>query len=1066
MLVSLKSVISRMVGFLKKIGYFFALISVAACLSFIPRASSAISFGEPLVDAAEAGDLDKVNELLAAGHYVDKAGDFDTTALMRATLRGDAQMVKRLIAAGAYVNAVDLGGETSLHLAVRKSHVAIARQLLSAGAKPNIADKQGWTPLLRAVSNNKEDITTLLVNAGANVGIENSNGNSALKEAVRSGKDNILRILSKAPSANTVSVTAQASLLNLAKEKGNKNVEAQLSAMFKENIPLKIAEKEPSEESGGKDSDVDQGAEIKEAALKPKKGIGYFEPSISVRDETSSTKGSYETLTSNVLRRFKEKKDIAVANTTPPTAESELEPVVAVGKNRAVEISSVKSLAEIVTASGSKKEKTTEKIAEAEKTNEKTKVAQIKPPIEEKKEIKGLPWKKEIKNDVTLSQQKPVNSKVNSVTKEKNKEKEVAQTNPSAAPKAIRPAPGMSYPVSWIPIAPLPQVAKSKNLLVVAADKIPQTLFVIQLGVFGSKEEAAKNWYQLRAKYEDILGDVVPVVKRVILARDGKILFRLRAGSFTERTQAETLCGALNKQNVECFVVDKANEMRGAVEVKAKVASSVPPIITPLPAPPVQVSKVDAPSLPVVKKEEPKKIEITKQEKLPSPSLPVSEKQLDKAASIKDVPAVVVNNAAAQAPISLIPPNSDNAVKKEMSLAAKDKVEAAVNKPSILEEVTIKVDQNLPWLTTPSQSSIPVPEQKIEIIAPPVQVSNPVPAAALAQVNAVERVPSVSPSQPTESAPLVKQEELAAYSTTIEEIPWKKKPDNTSVAALSQEAVPDQAIQKQTNAILANREALAQIPLKDFENDYANTNLKPEPLSNGQFKNSSVSEAVMVPDEGYHEGTAARTASFLAHKGDSGKWFNIGLFSNQQQAEDYYNRMFKFNADLQQVTMQVVPKTKGFSKGKVALQVGPIDVAQVGVVCQLARQNKLDCDAVKEKANTNMVAGRTPSSLPSGRRPVNQDMMALVSARQGGDKWIQLGTFSNKSEAEYYWMFLQEDHQAILNGLQHDLQNIVHGAFGGSAIGLKAGPFSSQDQAMQVCNRLSRQKVACALAMN
>jgi len=141
------------------------------------------------LDAAIAGDLDKVKQLLAKGVQVDVREDFapteyyeqsGQTALMYAAVGGHVEVVRVLLKAGANVNAIDkmrsreYGGEKSaLHYAAQQPNVAVVEELLNAGADVNALTKniqnRGYTPLIYALQRGHRDIAQLLIKRGTNL---------------------------------------------------------------------------------------------------------------------------------------------------------------------------------------------------------------------------------------------------------------------------------------------------------------------------------------------------------------------------------------------------------------------------------------------------------------------------------------------------------------------------------------------------------------------------------------------------------------------------------------------------------------------------------------------------------------------------------------------------------------------------------------------------------------------------------------------------------------------------------------------------------------------------------
>lgn len=98
--------------------------------------------------AAEAGDEQRVRELLAAGAYVDQPAlpeeMQDETPLHLAAREGHAGVVEALLAAGTDANACTLYGHTALMLAAGGGHVTCMLPLLAAGADMESEDEDGW----------------------------------------------------------------------------------------------------------------------------------------------------------------------------------------------------------------------------------------------------------------------------------------------------------------------------------------------------------------------------------------------------------------------------------------------------------------------------------------------------------------------------------------------------------------------------------------------------------------------------------------------------------------------------------------------------------------------------------------------------------------------------------------------------------------------------------------------------------------------------------------------------------------------------------------------------------
>jgi len=82
--------------------------------------------------------------VLLAGGCGKKDRDRETP-LHWAAERGDIEKVQELIARGANVNARDNEGDTPLHLAAQGGHMKVVQVLLRCGARLDLPDKEGRT---------------------------------------------------------------------------------------------------------------------------------------------------------------------------------------------------------------------------------------------------------------------------------------------------------------------------------------------------------------------------------------------------------------------------------------------------------------------------------------------------------------------------------------------------------------------------------------------------------------------------------------------------------------------------------------------------------------------------------------------------------------------------------------------------------------------------------------------------------------------------------------------------------------------------------------------------------
>jgi uncharacterized protein len=190
---------------------------------------------QPLIEAAERGQTNRVHELIARGAAVGARDAQGRTALTAAAFSNQLRAARVLIGAGADVNAKDdteqspyliasseVGDDprlleltldhgarvndkdsyngTALIRAAERGHPRIVRRLLAAGIDRDHVNRLGWTALHEAVvlgDGGPEHVATVraLVDGGVNVNVRGGSGIAPLGHAEQRGYDQIARIL-------------------------------------------------------------------------------------------------------------------------------------------------------------------------------------------------------------------------------------------------------------------------------------------------------------------------------------------------------------------------------------------------------------------------------------------------------------------------------------------------------------------------------------------------------------------------------------------------------------------------------------------------------------------------------------------------------------------------------------------------------------------------------------------------------------------------------------------------------------------------------------------------------
>ncbi len=145
-------------------------------------------------DAKETDAADAVEAKAPRGTQVEFQGGIRAlTPLMAAVEAGCLDLIRLLLAAGAEVDGA--GRCAPLSIAAREGDPEVVQLLIEAGARLDARDEVGRTPLMNACVAGFLEVATLLLEAGAEVEVEGEEGETALLCAAESGSHELLELL-------------------------------------------------------------------------------------------------------------------------------------------------------------------------------------------------------------------------------------------------------------------------------------------------------------------------------------------------------------------------------------------------------------------------------------------------------------------------------------------------------------------------------------------------------------------------------------------------------------------------------------------------------------------------------------------------------------------------------------------------------------------------------------------------------------------------------------------------------------------------------------------------------
>jgi beta-lactamase regulating signal transducer with metallopeptidase domain/ankyrin repeat protein len=165
----------------------------AVAQSSRPRVAAALD--KALYEAAAAGDLQDIEELLKSGASVNAVVHGDGTPLLGAARKGRLAAVTLLLGRGADPNVPVPGDGTALIAAAAGGHGNIVSLLLDRGADPNLGVPGDGNPLIMAASEGHAEMVSLLLGRGARMEEVVPGDENALCKASEQGQLDVVKLL-------------------------------------------------------------------------------------------------------------------------------------------------------------------------------------------------------------------------------------------------------------------------------------------------------------------------------------------------------------------------------------------------------------------------------------------------------------------------------------------------------------------------------------------------------------------------------------------------------------------------------------------------------------------------------------------------------------------------------------------------------------------------------------------------------------------------------------------------------------------------------------------------------
>jgi ankyrin repeat protein len=178
---------------------------------------------EELFHALQAGQTQRVNQLLKMGTAATYKNQKGETPLGIAVSRGWASMIIQLIKNGANVKEEGARGVTLLHAASARGLTDVAKLLIKYGLNPSQRTDKNWTPLHVAARYGHWQLVQYYLSIGVDPNIRNSDGKTALGLAQHLQHHGIVKILSPVTTSTSLDFSSLKNATNKQRKKRRKS---------------------------------------------------------------------------------------------------------------------------------------------------------------------------------------------------------------------------------------------------------------------------------------------------------------------------------------------------------------------------------------------------------------------------------------------------------------------------------------------------------------------------------------------------------------------------------------------------------------------------------------------------------------------------------------------------------------------------------------------------------------------------------------------------------------------------------------------------------------------------